>query len=69
MSFDTVAHSKATLTINEGGQTDQEEKIDREQELEEIREFEEQDFKTQWFLRGAAIVLLCALAFMWIYYR
>ena len=69
MSMDSVAHSKAVLTINESGLTAAEDKKDREQELKEIKEFEDQDPMVKWALRGLALFLLCTLAFLWIYYR
>ncbi len=69
MSADSVVHSKVTLTKAEDGRTAEEEKYDREAELREIEEFESQDPKTKWALRGCAMFLLAVLVFMWIYYR
>ena len=69
MSFDSVVNSKAGLTSNEAAVSPAEAKRDREQELQEIREFENQSMLQLWGLRGLAIFLLCTLAFLWIYYR
>ena len=69
MSFDSVVHSKAGLTANEAAMSRAEAMRDREQELQEIRAFENQSKLSVWGLRGLAIFLLCTLAFLWIYYR
>ena len=69
MSLDSVVHSKAGLTANEAVMSPAEAKRDREQELQEIREFENQSKLSLWGLRGLSIVLLCTLAVLWIYYR
>ena len=69
MSFDSVVQSKAGLTDNEAGFTPAEAKMDREQELQEIKDFENQSFLSRWGLRILGIVLLCTLVFLWIYYR
>lgn len=69
MSFDSVAHSKAGLTDNEAGLSPMEAKMERDQELQEIKEFENQGMLLKWGLRMLGAVLLCTLAFLWIYYR
>ena len=69
MSFNSVVNSKAGLTSNEAALSPAEIKRDREEELQEIREFENQTMLSKWGLRGLAIFLLCTLAFLWIYYR
>ena len=69
MSFSSVVNSKAGLTSNEAALSPAELKRDREEELQEIREFENQTMLSKWGLRGLAIFLLCTLAFLWIYYR
>ena len=69
MSVDSVINSKAVLTDNESKMATVEEKYDREQELREIEEFEEQNTVVKWALRVLAILLLCCLVFLWVYYR
>ena len=69
ISMDSIAHPKAVVLRNQIDFASAEDQQYREQEYREIREFEVQDPMMKWPLKGCAFILLCTLAFLWIYYR